>query len=86
MNFKTFPSFGSKIAYAEPSWYQKRATCFYNESHVEFRNLCRQFVEKEIMPFVHEWDEGLKFLNFVLLGFFKIFFFYLNLILFILKK
>lgn len=25
---------------------------------MHFRNLVRTFVDKEIMPFVHEWDEA----------------------------
>jgi hypothetical protein len=56
--YRTFEAFGSEIPYAEPSWYQNRATPFHNDSHVEFRKLCRDFCEKEVMPFVHEWDEG----------------------------
>ena len=28
------------------------------ETHSDFRLKCRSFVEKEILPFVHEWDES----------------------------
>ena len=31
---------------------------YYNESHVKFRAAIRQFVDTEITPFCHEWDEA----------------------------
>ena len=33
-------------------------SAYYNESHIQFRALVREFVEKEILPYVDEWDEG----------------------------
>lgn len=31
---------------------------FYTEDHEAYRQVVRQFTEKEITPFVHEWDEA----------------------------
>lgn len=51
-------SFGSKIPLAEPYWYNTFASPYYNDSHREFRARVRKFIDEEIMPFVHEWDEA----------------------------
>eukprot|EP00742_Colponemidia_sp_Colp-10_P000836 GILJ01000906.1.p1 GENE.GILJ01000906.1~~GILJ01000906.1.p1 ORF type:complete len:550 (-),score=77.59 GILJ01000906.1:98-1747(-) len=50
--------FGEQIPYGDPSWYQDWNSPYYNESHRRFRAAMRQFVETEIMPFCHEWDEA----------------------------
>ena len=47
--------FGSPIPGAEPSWYQGVPSPYYNDSHREYRAVCRKFVETEIMPNVDEW-------------------------------
>ncbi len=31
---------------------------YYNDSHRRFRTAIRSFVEREILPFVSEWDEN----------------------------
>lgn len=31
---------------------------YYKESHVQLRKWMREFVDKELMPFCHEWDES----------------------------
>jgi hypothetical protein len=49
--------FGDLIPYGDPSWYQGYRTPYYNESHHKLRAVCREFVEKEIMPNVMQWDE-----------------------------
>ncbi|KAJ3006110.1 hypothetical protein HKX48_000300 [Thoreauomyces humboldtii] len=51
-------SFGDLVPFADPSWYQDWASPYYNESHRRLRAEVRAFVEKEIMPFCHEWDEA----------------------------
>jgi alkylation response protein AidB-like acyl-CoA dehydrogenase len=56
--FRSWPVFGSSTPFAEPDWYQGAATPYYNESHVEYRAKVRAFVDKEVAPFVHEWDES----------------------------
>ncbi|MDR2060745.1 MAG: acyl-CoA dehydrogenase family protein, partial [Acinetobacter sp.] len=34
---------------------------YYNEQHLEFAKSIRRFVEKEISPFINEWDENETF-------------------------
>ena len=34
---------------------------FYTAEHDAFRTVMRRFVEKEIEPFAHEWDEAGEF-------------------------
>lgn len=34
---------------------------FYTAEHDAFREVMRRFVEKEIEPFAHEWDEAGEF-------------------------
>lgn len=53
--------FGEMVAYGDPNWYQGWNTTYYNDSHVRFRKAMREFVEKEIMPYCHEWDENKQF-------------------------
>jgi len=43
---------------AEPAWYQGFASPYYNDSHRSFRLKVRNFVNKELIPFVHKWDEA----------------------------
>lgn len=50
--------FGEGIPYGDPYWYNKQfKSPFYHAGHEEFRAKVRAFVEKEIRPFVHQWDE-----------------------------
>eukprot|EP01123_Difflugia_compressa_P012649 TRINITY_DN5504_c0_g1_i1.p1 TRINITY_DN5504_c0_g1~~TRINITY_DN5504_c0_g1_i1.p1 ORF type:complete len:539 (-),score=108.19 TRINITY_DN5504_c0_g1_i1:6-1601(-) len=53
-------SFGSQIPYGDPTWYQGWNSPYYKESHISFRAYVRNFVETEIMPFCHDWDEDKK--------------------------
>ena len=53
--------FGDLTPYCDPSWYQGHHSHYYNDTHRKFRVACREFVEKNITPFCHEWDETLKF-------------------------
>ncbi|KAG0210557.1 hypothetical protein BGX28_009193 [Mortierella sp. GBA30] len=50
--------FGDMVPFGDPSWYQQWGSPYYNESHRRLRRVIRAFVDKEIMPFVHEWDEA----------------------------
>ena len=51
--------FGSQTPFAEPAWYDSRnASPYYNEHHVKFRNQMREFVDKEIIPNVDEWEQA----------------------------
>eukprot|EP00026_Physarum_polycephalum_P005611 Phypoly_transcript_05646.p1 GENE.Phypoly_transcript_05646~~Phypoly_transcript_05646.p1 ORF type:complete len:560 (+),score=69.76 Phypoly_transcript_05646:55-1680(+) len=48
------------VPYCDPSWYQDWYSPYYNESHRKFRDAVREFVDKEISPFVDEWDDARK--------------------------
>ncbi|KAF9436573.1 hypothetical protein BGZ76_003587 [Entomortierella beljakovae] len=50
--------FGEMIPFGDPSWYQQWNSPFYTASHRRLRRLMRDFVDKEILPFVYEWDEA----------------------------
>lgn len=51
-------TFGSMVAFADPAWYQGWATPYYNDSHKKFRAWMRSFIQKEMMPFVHQWEQA----------------------------
>ncbi|KAJ3263814.1 hypothetical protein HDU77_009969 [Chytriomyces hyalinus] len=51
-------SFGDLVPFGDPYWYQDWGSPFYNQTHRKLRSYVRNFVEKEIMPFCHEWDEA----------------------------
>lgn len=47
------------VPFADPQWYSF-GTClspYYDESHCRVRKAMRQWVQKEIEPFVDEWDD-----------------------------
>ena len=46
------------IPYGDPVWYQGWNTPYYGESHKKWRAALREFVDREITPFAHEWDEA----------------------------
>ncbi|KAG2199385.1 hypothetical protein INT47_001567 [Mucor saturninus] len=50
--------FGEGIPYGDPTWYQEWNSPYYNESHIKLRKEIREFVDKEVMPFCHEWSEA----------------------------
>lgn len=45
------------VPYGDPTWYQDWKSPYYNDSHRKWRAAIREFVETQIMPFCHEWDE-----------------------------
>jgi alkylation response protein AidB-like acyl-CoA dehydrogenase len=48
----------ASVPFSEPSWYDSRnVSPFYGEPHRKWRQLMREFVDKEIMPFRDEWDK-----------------------------
>lgn len=49
--------FGEQIPWGDPYWYQGGVSPYYNESHEAFRLKVRSFVDKELVPYVHDWDE-----------------------------
>ncbi|KAI8139052.1 acyl-CoA dehydrogenase/oxidase [Fennellomyces sp. T-0311] len=52
-------TFGDMVPYGDPMWYQDWYSPFYNDSHRKLRKFMREFVEKEIMPYTHEWNEAM---------------------------
>lgn len=51
--------FGSPIPYAEPAWYGgKFKSPYYKATHRRFRAKMRRFVDTELRPYCHEWDEA----------------------------
>merc|ERR1712226_685867 len=53
----THPAYGDSLKFCEPSWYQGLPSPYYKQTHVDFRAKCREFVEKEIVPYADEWDK-----------------------------
>jgi alkylation response protein AidB-like acyl-CoA dehydrogenase len=50
--------FGEGIPFGDPLWYQGYASPYYNDSHRAFRAKVRKFVDAELIPYCHEWDES----------------------------
>jgi len=55
LSFKN--SFGQGVPFGDPNYVQGWKSPFYNDSHRELRTAVRKFVEKEIEPFMEQWDE-----------------------------
>ncbi len=50
--------FGCSIPFSEPGWYFGQPSPYYNKSHSVFRAYVRDFVEREMIPYCHQWDES----------------------------
>eukprot|EP01126_Amoeba_proteus_P021522 TRINITY_DN2187_c0_g3_i12.p1 TRINITY_DN2187_c0_g3~~TRINITY_DN2187_c0_g3_i12.p1 ORF type:complete len:367 (-),score=55.04 TRINITY_DN2187_c0_g3_i12:704-1804(-) len=50
--------FGDLVPFGDPTWYQGWASPYYKDGHKRFRQLLRDFTEREVTPNVHRWDEG----------------------------
>ncbi|KAI8983530.1 acyl-CoA dehydrogenase/oxidase [Pilobolus umbonatus] len=55
---KVGEAYGDMVPFGDPMWYQDWYSPYYNDTHRAVRNIVREFVEREIMPFTHEWDEA----------------------------
>ena len=51
-------SFGDLIPFGDPLWYQRLQSPYYKNTHIQFRNRIRQFVDTEILPNLNEWKEN----------------------------
>lgn len=51
-------TFGEQVPFGDPVWYQDWFSPYYNDSHRRFRAAMREWVEREIIPYCHEWDEN----------------------------
>ncbi|KAI9331082.1 acyl-CoA dehydrogenase/oxidase [Obelidium mucronatum] len=49
-----------QVAFADPVWAQQWASPYYNDSHRRLREWARDLVDRELMPFIHEWDTDAK--------------------------
>jgi predicted heme/steroid binding protein len=49
--------YGELNPYGDPAWYTGPSP-YYKPSHAKVRHFMRQFVDTEIMPYCHEWDEA----------------------------
>lgn len=50
--------YGEGIPFGDPYWYNKNfKSPYYTPGHEEFRAKVRAFVEKELRPYVQQWDE-----------------------------
>lgn len=45
------------IQYAEPNYTEGMKSLYFNQSHIKLQKAVREFMDKEIMPFVNEWEE-----------------------------
>ena len=51
------PMFGELIPSGDPQWYQGFRSPHYKQTHYDFRDKVRAFVEQVIDPHVEEWEE-----------------------------
>jgi alkylation response protein AidB-like acyl-CoA dehydrogenase len=49
------------VPFGEPSWYFGNPSPYYNKNHVAWRNKVRTFIQREIRPYAHKWDEAHDF-------------------------
>ena len=57
----TVSKYGDLIPYADPNWYQGFQSPYYSDSHRKWRQRVRDFVETELTPNAHEWDESKEY-------------------------
>ena len=58
MRFKTTTDSFVELVSTQPTWYNGFNSPYYTSSHEAFRAKVRAFVEREIAPHTHEWDES----------------------------
>lgn len=46
------------VPYGDPAWQGAQRSPYYTDSHRRFRAAMRAFVEAEVAPRCHEWDEA----------------------------
>jgi hypothetical protein len=51
-------AFGCPSPYAEPLWYSRNATPYYNDSHRQLRAAVRKYVDEELLPNAFEWESA----------------------------
>jgi hypothetical protein len=53
-------TFGCTSPYAEPLWYSRNKSPYYNESHKKLRAAVRRYVDEELIPNAFEWEQAGK--------------------------
>ncbi|KAH0341882.1 acyl-CoA dehydrogenase NM domain-like protein, partial [Aureobasidium melanogenum] len=48
--------FGSSAPFAEPLWYSRDSSPYYTSSHRKLRQAVRSYVDTEILPSCHDWE------------------------------
>ncbi|KAG9817786.1 hypothetical protein KCU63_g18716, partial [Aureobasidium melanogenum] len=48
--------FGSNAPFAEPLWYSRDSSPYYTSSHRKLRQAVRSYVDAEILPNCHDWE------------------------------
>lgn len=57
-------TFGDGTPYGDPSWYAGSFfSPYYKQTHCEFREKCRDFVETHVMPYVADWEKEKRLPN-----------------------
>lgn len=51
-------SFGCPTPYAEPLWYSRDKSPYYNDSHRKLRVAVRKYVDEELIPYAFEWEQA----------------------------
>ncbi|KOS17963.1 Acyl-CoA dehydrogenase [Escovopsis weberi] len=51
-------AFGDQIPFGDPSWYQSYHSPYHNETHAALRAEVREWIDREVEPYVTEWDEA----------------------------
>eukprot|EP01006_Ploeotia_vitrea_P044152 TRINITY_DN66815_c6_g2_i1.p1 TRINITY_DN66815_c6_g2~~TRINITY_DN66815_c6_g2_i1.p1 ORF type:complete len:509 (-),score=292.31 TRINITY_DN66815_c6_g2_i1:1380-2906(-) len=49
--------YGDGVPFGDPYWYRGLPSPYYKQTHFDFRDKVRAFVETEIKPYVSEWHE-----------------------------
>nr|KMM65894.1 acyl-CoA dehydrogenase [Coccidioides posadasii RMSCC 3488] len=44
--------------FAEPLWYYRDSSPYYDESHRKLRQFVREYVENDLMPYAEEWERN----------------------------
>ena len=49
--------FGADEPYGEPYWYRGMQSPYYKQTHLDWRAKVREFMDREVLPFVDEWEQ-----------------------------
>ncbi|KAL2918377.1 hypothetical protein HK105_201777 [Polyrhizophydium stewartii] len=52
--------YGDPVAFADPAWYQDWHSPYYNDSHRRLREWAREIVERDLVPFINDWEKAGK--------------------------